>query len=150
MPTQYIIIGVLALALAALFIWVVLMARRLKIFFQGKEARDLEEYINQLTKRTEKLESEKENLNKQVKVLQEKMTGSVRGVSSVRFNPFKDAGGNQSFAVALLDESGNGVVLSSLYAREKTSVFAKPVSKFNSEYELSTEEKEAVEKAKVK
>ena len=69
---------------------------------------------------------------------------------TVRFNPFKGtgAGGNQSFATALLNENGDGVVLSSLYSRERVSVYAKPVQKFSSEYELSGEEKQAIKSAK--
>ena len=67
----------------------------------------------------------------------------------VIFNPFPDQGSNQSFAIGMLDEEGNGLVISSLYSRERISVFAKPVKNGKSEYELSTEEKEALEKAKV-
>jgi hypothetical protein len=57
-------------------------------------------------------------------------------------------GGNQSFATAFLNEDGDGVVISSLYSREHTSVFAKPVKKHSSEHEMSNEEKEAMEEAR--
>ena len=77
------------------------------------------------------------------------MKKSVRGLETIRFNPFPDQGSNQSFAVGMLNEEGNGVVFSSLYSRERMSIFAKPVKNGKSEYELTTEEKEVLKKAKV-
>jgi len=145
-----IIIIVLLLAVAALFVWFFLIRRQLKVFFKGKKGADLEEYIVELEERIKKLETENKNLTEVAKQLQEKTRECLRGVSAVRFNPFKDVGGNQSFAIALLNEKGDGLVLSSLYAREKISVFAKPIKNLGSEYELSAEEKEALEKAKTK
>ncbi|MGQ9457218.1 MAG: DUF4446 family protein, partial [Anaerolineae bacterium] len=61
-----------------------------------------------------------------------------------RFNPCPDPGGNQSFAIALVDGRGNGVVLSSLHAREGTRVYAKPLKKWESDYALTEEEKQAI------
>jgi len=72
----------------------------------------------------------------------------VRGVGVVRFNPFTAQGGNQSFAAAFLDEQGSGVVLSTLYARDRVGVYAKPVDNGSSSFELTEEEKEAISKAK--
>ena len=78
-----------------------------------------------------------------------KLGESIRGIGTVRFNPFGELGSNQSFAIALLNEANNGVVISSLYTRERVSVFAKPIKNMQSEYELSDEEKEALAKAKI-
>ncbi len=72
---------------------------------------------------------------------------SVQKVGVVRFNPFKDTGGDQSFIIALLDSNNKGVVLSSLYTREGTRVYTKPIEKGGSTYHLSKEEKEAIAKA---
>jgi len=71
----------------------------------------------------------------------------VRNIETVRFNPFIDAGSNQSFAIAMLNDEGNGVVMSSLYARDRMSIFAKPIVRGKSEFELSSEEKEVLSKA---
>lgn len=66
----------------------------------------------------------------------------------VRFNPFEDTGGDQSFAVALLDGENNGIVISSLHSRSSTRVYAKEVkSGKSSQHQFSKEEKEVVEKA---
>lgn len=63
----------------------------------------------------------------------------------IRFNPFKDIGGDQSFSVAFLDGKNSGVVLSSLHTREGTRVYAKPIAEGQAEkYPLTEEEKRAV------
>jgi len=79
-------------------------------------------------------------------IIEKRLRKSVQSVHTVRFNPFKGTGGggNQSFATSFLNEEGDGVVLSSIYSRDRVSIFAKPVKKHSSEYELSEEEKEAV------
>jgi hypothetical protein len=65
----------------------------------------------------------------------------------VRFNPFPDTGGNQSFALALLDESNDGVIISSLHSRTGTRIYAKAVVAGKTETNLSTEEAQAIEDA---
>ena len=82
-------------------------------------------------------------------VVNAKLQKSIRGLETVRFNPFSDQGSNQSFAIGMLNEKGDGVVLSSLYSRERMSVFAKPIKGGKSEYELTAEEKEVLKKAEV-
>lgn len=69
----------------------------------------------------------------------------------IRFNPFEDSGGDQSFVIALLDSKNNGIVLSSLHSRSGTRVYAKEVIEAKSHtHKFSKEEKEAVEKAALK
>jgi len=79
-----------------------------------------------------------------------RLRSTLQGVGLVRFNPFEGQGqgGNQSFAIAFLDEYSNGVVLSTLYARDRVGVYAKPIEKGISTYELTNEEKEAIERAR--
>jgi len=69
---------------------------------------------------------------------------SFQHLGVVRFNPFHDTGGDQSFAIALVDGHGNGVVLSSLHARGGTRVYAKPLQKWESTHSLTDEEKQAI------
>jgi len=68
-------------------------------------------------------------------------------IGIVRFNPFEDTGGNQSFALALLDAAGNGWVLSSLHARSGTRVYAKAIHEGRSDGALSDEEAAAIKQA---
>ena len=68
-------------------------------------------------------------------------------VGLVRFNPFEETGGNQSFALAVLDADGDGWLLSSLHARAGTRVYAKAVSAGRSDVALSDEETAALRQA---
>lgn len=69
---------------------------------------------------------------------------SVQHIGLVRFNPFEDTGSDQSFAIALLDDARDGVVISSLHGRSNTRVFAKPIRDGGSEHTLSDEESQAI------
>ena len=115
----------------------------------GKKTKDLEDVVLELKDNVQKLERAEEDLKKDMALVQNKLKKSIRGLQTIRFNPFPDQGGNQSFAISMLNEEGDGVVLSSLYSRERMSVFAKPIKNGKSDYELTGEEKEALEKAKV-
>jgi len=69
----------------------------------------------------------------------------VQKVGLVRYNPFSETGGNQSFVLALLDAKGNGLVMTTLHSREATRVFAKPVKEAKENgYEFSKEEIQAI------
>jgi hypothetical protein len=69
---------------------------------------------------------------------------SLQHIGLVRFNPFEDTGSDQSFAIALLDDQRDGIVLSSLHGRANTRLFAKPVSAGASSHNLSEEETQAI------
>lgn len=69
----------------------------------------------------------------------------VQKIGLVRYNAFKDVGSDLSFAIALLDRNDNGVVLNGLYGSESSNIFAKPIKNGVSKYQLSEEEKEALE-----
>jgi len=143
----FILLGVIALIE---IIWIITTEKRLKRFFLGKKAKDLEETISILENDIVKLKKSKETTEKELIEINIKLKKSIRGVETIRFNPFPDQGSNQSFAIGLLNEEKDGLVLSSLYSRERMSIFAKPIKNGKSEYELTDEEKEALKKAEVK
>ena len=72
------------------------------------------------------------------------LRGAVQRVALIRFNPFEETGGNQSFALALMDAAGNGLVISSLHARAGTRIYGKALVGGRAETALSAEETEAV------
>lgn len=129
--------------------WATKTEKRLKKFFLGKKAKDLEETLSLLEAHIEKLQAAKDRMESEIQVINQKLRKSIRGLETIRFNPFPDQGSNQSFAIGILNEDKDGVVISSLYSRERMSIFAKPVKNGTSEYELSAEEKEALKKAQV-
>jgi len=143
----FVFTGIVILAGA---IWTIVTEKRLKIFFLGRKAKDLEDTIIILEQEITKLNKARDNIEKEIAVINTKLKKSIRGLEAIRFNPFPDQGSNQSFAIGMLDEEGDGLVISSLYSRERMSIFAKPVKNGKSEYELSTEEKEALRRAEVK
>lgn len=130
-------------------VWAIVTEKRLKRFFLGKKARDLEDTITVLETEITKLNKTRETIEKDIASINSKLKKSVRGLELIRFNPFKDQGGNQSFAIGMLNEEGDGLVISSLYSRERMSIFAKPIKSGKSEYELTAEEREALQKARV-
>ena len=121
--------------------------KRIKIFFKGRKTQDLEGVIAEQLKRMKKSETDIQKLFKWNDDLQKMADISIQKVGVVRFNPFKDTGGDQSFAIALLDKNSNGVVISSLYSREGTRIYTKPIEKGGSSYHLSEEEEQAIQKA---
>jgi hypothetical protein len=88
-----------------------------------------------------------DSLTTQAASIERRLARSVQHVGIVRFNPFQDTGGDQSFAIALLDQHGDGVVFSSLHNRSLTRIYAKPVKSGASPLSLSEEEVQAVQQA---
>jgi hypothetical protein len=77
-------------------------------------------------------------------VIDQRTRRSLQHIGLVRFNPFDDTGSDQSFAIALLDDQRDGIVLSSLHGRTNTRLFAKPVADGASPHNLSDEETQAI------
>lgn len=142
----FVLVGIAILVGAG---WIFATEKRLKRFFVGKKAKDLEDTMMALEENIKVLQKSKEKTEKEIIEINGKLRKSVRGLETIRFNPFPDQGSNQSFAMGILNEDGDGVVLSSLYSREKMSIFAKPIKNKKSEYELTNEEKEVLNKAEV-
>ena len=147
----YLIVLIMGLVLLAWNVFLQLRLektrKRIKIFFQGRKTKDLEEVIAEQLKRTKNIEGDVKKLFKWNEDLQKIADISIQKIGVVRFNPFKDTGGDQSFAIALLDKNNNGLVISSLYSREGTRVYTKPIENGDSSYHLSEEEKQAIQKA---
>jgi len=139
----YIISGVVIIIL----FWILMLEYRLKRLFAGTKARNLEEMVVVVGKKINELEEKQEKTDEHLVVVDNRLNKSIRNIETIRFNPFVDAGGNQSFAIAFMNDEKNGVVMSSLYARDRMSIFAKPIVNGKSEFELSTEEKKVLEKA---
>jgi len=130
-------------SLARLFV----LDRRLTRLLAGKTAGDFEELINEFVKTARRLDERTRLIAQEIDRINERLAKALQKIHTIRFNPFRDQGGNQSFATCLMDENGDGVVISSLYSRDKVSIYAKPLKQGQSEHELSGEEREAIDKA---
>lgn len=124
-----------------------LLRRRLRRVLPQGESGGIDEILDRQLKRVESLTERVDALNKLHHELEHLSQRTIQKVAVIRYNPFSDTGGDQSFAIALLDSLGNGVVLSSLHSRTDTRVFAKPVQSGRSRYQLSDEEQDAIKKA---
>ena len=122
--------------------------KRLKILFKGSDGKDLEKIIFSQAKDIKKLSADSQDLFKISDEIHKLAARGIQKTAVVRFNPFSDVGSDQSFSAALLDFYNNGLVISALYTREGTRIYSKPIKNSGSEYQLSKEEKEAIEKAK--
>ncbi|MCD6302800.1 MAG: DUF4446 family protein [Anaerolineae bacterium] len=89
-----------------------------------------------------------EEAQAQVRALMPTVRSSLQHRALLRFNAYDDVGGDQSLALVLADAHGDGVVLTCLHGRDGTRVYGKPLAGWISEYHLSSEEAQAVERAR--
>ena len=111
------------------------------------EGKNIEEDLGTYIYRVEKVEKQNLEISNYIKNLDEDLTRCIQKVGIVRYNAFKDTGSDLSFALALLDENNNGVVLNGIYSREMSNIYAKPVENGKSKYAVSQEEEQAIQKA---
>jgi hypothetical protein len=151
-------IGTLVIVLISILfivvLWLIFIQVKLSRFikrqqeiFSGTGAKNLEEALRFYVSEIKSTKNTSEKLKKISNHLNTMAESSVQKIGLVRFNPFSDTGGNQSFAIALLDYFNNGVIISSLHGRAGTRIYAKPVVAGKSKYNLSAEEIEAIKKA---
>ncbi len=151
---SYELIGLIGVSIVALGLlaWNIRLEVRLSKMRYGKNAERLDESMSNIHTHLDSLEKTKQAIIDHLTSVEERLKKSVQSIETVRFNPFQGtgSGGNQSFASAFLNENGDGVILSSLYSRDRVSVFSKPLNAFESSYDLSEEEKKVVTDAKQK
>lgn len=141
----------LLVAVATLLIWIFILNRKINNLLAGGIGENLPETMNKLGLRVGDLEKFENNTIDFLKDINRRLRKSPQGVGLVRFNAFKDGGnGGQSFALSLIDEEGNGIVVSSIYGRGHVGVYSKPIIKFESQFELTDEEKDAIKESKIK
>jgi hypothetical protein len=149
------VIGVIVIALV--LAWIVLLAvvivlfrrtaaaeRRFASLTRGESGTSLEAILDAHLDRVQAVAREVDELAVRTAITEAAQRRSFQRIGLVRFNPFEDTGGNQSFALALLDQAGDGFVISSLHARAGTRVYGKAIARGTSESNLSAEESEAL------
>mgnify|MGYP000891962899 CR=1 FL=1 len=134
----------LLIVVTLLLIANIFLILRLRTIFKGSDAKSLLPLLNECTENIKLLQKHDELLGDHASSLEDRLTQAVRNVSTIRFKAFETGTSNQSFAIALLNEQGDGVVLSSLHHRDRVATYAKPVSKYKSDYDLSDEEKKVL------
>ncbi len=146
---DYIFLGLFSILLILnffLFFYLFKLKKRIDVFFDAKGKNIEKTLVNQL-ELTSDQGKDIRKIFQELDYLKITTKKSFQKIGILRFNPFKEAGGDQSFSIALLDSDNNGFVLTSLYGRENNRVYTKPVERGTSRYSLSNEEKEVLRKA---
>lgn len=135
--------------------WLVVLHRRVtrlrrtySALLTGTDGRDLGELLSMYVEQMSLAASKADQLSKSSDRMDRRIKNSIQRLGLVRFNAFEGIGGEQSFAASLLDEKGDGVVISSLQGRGENRLYAKPIKNWDSSYTLSVEEKEALTQAR--
>jgi hypothetical protein len=145
--------AVIGLAIGALVLLVIVLVqarrlgrlgRRLDGLTRDGDGRSLEAILDAHIEKVVSVGRDVDRLVARSAVIEADGHRALQWVGLVRFNPFEDTGGNQSFALALTDAYGDGFVFSSLHSRTGTRLYAKPVTGGRAEVTLSAEEAEAL------
>lgn len=120
--------------------------KRLDVFLRDGD-KDIEGVLKSLIIKSKKQSEDIKSILESISRLDKISQKSFQKMGIVRFNPFNETGGNQSFSIALLDAEKNGFVITSHYSREANRVYAKPIIGGESQYSLSDEEKRAISQA---
>ncbi|HEY8239192.1 MAG TPA: DUF4446 family protein [Candidatus Limnocylindrales bacterium] len=145
-----IVVFALVLAVVGLIRRTRKLGRRFESITRGADDQSLEAVLGSHLERVRGVVRDVELVGARTAAIEKDLLGSFGRVGLVRFNPFEDTGGNQSFALALLDGRGDGFIVSSLHARTGTRLYAKAVSGGTSETALSDEESTALQQALAK
>jgi Protein of unknown function (DUF4446) len=124
------------------------LKRRLNQLTGGSDGGDLEAVLGQHLETVHQVGRDLDELTARTAILESSARHHFARQGLIRFNPFPDTGGNQSFVLALLDESDDGFVVSSLHSRTGTRIYAKAVSGGKADTSLSEEEQEAIDEAR--
>ncbi|MHB1420539.1 MAG: DUF4446 family protein [Bacillota bacterium] len=155
MNNQFLLLSVVLLAS---LIWNIFISRRLRGLVKivktnhsispMLETWHVSDRISGVDDQLKDINNNLKQLRENQELLQSRSLNALQKIGLVRFDAFPDAGGHMSFSLALLDDVGMGVVVTSLFGREECRLFAKPLIQNSSTYPLSEEEKAAIAKAK--
>lgn len=153
---QYVIIGLTVLIFLALIVFISVnikltrLNRHYEQMMRGTSGVNLEQLLNHHIEQVNLVSSKTGQLDRDVQRLEATLRTAVQKVGLVRFNAFEDTGSDLSFAVAMLNAANDGVVVSSIFGRSESRIYAKPIVAGQSSYFLTDEEKGALEKAQEK
>ena len=143
------------LAIAVLFVWLLIITALLfqisahyNSLTKGVSGKTLQNSLDIILKDLKIAQKDIDELKSSYDTMRKESLFYIQKVGLLRFNPFKDTGGDQSFVLALLDGDDTGVIISGIYSRLGTRWYAKKIQSGKGvEYELSEEEKKVVLKA---
>jgi hypothetical protein len=151
---EIVLVVILLLLVVALGGWVGFLeyryrqlANSFRVLMTGRGGADLEATLMDFVSRMDQVERIAHGVDQRVNSVEVQLPYHVQHVGIVRFNPFSDKGGDQSFAIAILDAHADGLVLSSMQSRTDNRVYGKSVVGGQSTYTLTNEERDAIARA---
>ncbi len=146
---------VLSLLFGVVFVWLLSLSyflwrqtKFLEDLFPRSGERDIRKKFEEVLNLVKNFKGDLAVLEGKIKEIEKGDLAHIQKIELLRYNPYDETGGNISFSVALLDDKGDGVVITSLHSRAGTRIFAKPVIKGKPEnYEFSKEESGVIKKA---
>lgn len=147
MNLELVLLIVFAVWLLALSLFFVFFYRFVKKLVGKNKEDDFVKILDRILKVQGENSGQIEKIQKEIKRIDWEAGSHIQKVGVVRFNPFKEIGGDHSFSLSLLDGDDSGVVITSLHTRERTRVYMKAIKNGKCELDLSLEEKKALDKA---
>ena len=151
---EYFIYGIIIFNFILLILLIYNIIKTNKIGKKYKEfmrkidnGKDLEEDLENYIHRVERVEKQNGEIVQTCNEMSKSLEKCIQKVGVVRYNAFENTGSDLSFALALLDNKDNGIVLNGIFSRESSNLYAKPVISGKSSYSISEEEEKAIEKA---
>lgn len=148
---DYLIIGIVVAVVVLLILAIVQLAltismrKKYKRFMKGKDASSLEGSFFKAYEEIKVLQKEDVANKEAIKLINKHLYHSYQRTGIVKYNAFQGMGGKTSFAMALLTQGKNGIVINSIHGREMSCVYIKEIKKGECEVALSPEEGEALD-----
>ncbi|MBI4321637.1 MAG: DUF4446 family protein [Chloroflexi bacterium] len=149
----YLWLGLVAVTLG-LVVWLLAlharvngMSRHYRLLVRNVDGGNLEQILEKHLSHLLETSVRVDDLTAYCQEMDQMVRRAIQRVGVVRFNPFGDTGGDQSFSIALLDNAGNGVVISSLFSRTGNRIYAKSIQSGQSRHPLTAEEEQAIQQA---
>lgn len=117
-------------------------------FMNGSSGASIENVLDDYIEKVNGVVEKNKELEYQLNAVERNMYYCIQKVGVIRYNAFDNVGSDLSFSIALLNNNDDGLVISSLYSRDSSSTYAKPVTGGKSKYALSVEELQAMDTAK--
>ena len=144
MQVEYVIWATVGVWLIALTVALFLQRRFFNKLTENVEGKELKAVLKKLLKNQKDTDKVIKEIKKELVFLAEDGKLHVQKTGLVRFNPFREIGGDHSFSLAILDGKDTGIVITGLHTRERTRIYAKTIEKGKSNLDLSAEEKKAI------
>ncbi|MFV3013863.1 DUF4446 family protein [Clostridium botulinum] len=149
--SAFIIIGLTAIIILLFIILIITMIslkklkEKYKKFMRGSNNKNIEELINDYLDKVDKAKEETEYVKEIYSTIDKRVKACIQKVAIVRYRAFDDVGSDLSYSIAFLNNDNSGVILTSIFGRNESTTYAKPIDKGISRYDLSDEEKQVLE-----